>query len=31
MFAKEKAEVGDRLLEHWITNDHDFVEYVLGV
>jgi hypothetical protein len=31
MFAKEKAEVGDRLLEHWTTNDHDFVEYVLGV
>lgn len=28
MLAKEKAEVGDRLLEYWTTNDHDFVKYI---
>ena len=31
IFAKEKAGVGDRLLEHWTTNDHDFVGYVLDI
>jgi hypothetical protein len=31
MFAKEKAGVGDRLLEHWITNVHGFVGYVLDI